>query len=112
MQNVDTWEQYAEMIDRGELPLGRAYRHTADERLIRETILQLKRGSIRPGLLRAEVRRGRRDRFAPAWQSIKADGYPGRGFRGPHRADARGLLRVDVLLHRFFLDKHRNVRYT
>ena len=33
---------------RGELPLGRAYRPTDEERMIRELVLQLKRGSIRP----------------------------------------------------------------
>ena len=32
----------------GEIPLNRAYRPTDEERLIREFILQLKRGSIRP----------------------------------------------------------------
>ncbi len=90
MQNVDTWEQYADMIDRGELPLGRAYRPNADERLIRETILQLKRGSIRPAYFAQKFGVDVRDRFAPAWQSIKADGYLRRGFGGPHCADARG----------------------
>src|SRR3954464_9431769 len=42
MQNLDTWEKYSAAIDRGEIPLGRAYRPTVDERLIREFVLQLK----------------------------------------------------------------------
>ena len=112
MQNVDTWEQYAEMIDRGELPLGRAYRPTADERLIRETVLQLKRGSIRPAYFAQKFGVDVRDRFAPAWQSIKADGYLAEDTADRIALTREGLLRVDVLLHRFFLDKHRNVRYT
>ena len=47
MQNLDTWETYSAAIDRGEIPLGRAYRPTDEERLIRELVLQLKLGSIR-----------------------------------------------------------------
>ncbi len=42
VQNVDTWETYSAAIDRGEIPLGRAYRPTAEERMIREFVLQLK----------------------------------------------------------------------
>jgi len=40
LQNVDTWEQYIEKLDRDELPLGRALPVTPRERLIREMILQ------------------------------------------------------------------------
>ena len=53
VQNLDTWETYSAAIERGELPLGRAYRPTDEERMIREFVLQLKRGSIRPVVLRA-----------------------------------------------------------
>ncbi len=42
------WEKYSAAIARGELPLGRAYRPTAEERMIRELVLQIKLGSIRP----------------------------------------------------------------
>ena len=48
LQNLDTWETYGAAIERGELPLGRAYRPTDDERMIREFVLQMKRGSVRP----------------------------------------------------------------
>ena len=30
MQNLDTWETYAAAIERGELPLSRAYRPTTE----------------------------------------------------------------------------------
>jgi len=112
MQNVDTWEAYAERIDRNELPLGRAYRPTAEERLIREMILQLKRGSIRPPYFARKFDVDVRSRFAPAWQSIKADGHLAEDSADRVALTREGLLRVDVLLHRFFLDRHRNVRYT
>ena len=48
VQNLDTWETYSAAIERGEIPLGRAYRPTDEERMIREFVLQLKRGSVRP----------------------------------------------------------------
>ena len=48
VQNLDTWEAYAAAVGRGELPLSRAYQPTDEERMIRELILQLKLGSIRP----------------------------------------------------------------
>ena len=50
VQNLDTWETYAAAIRRDEIPLNRAYHPTHEERLIREFILQLKLGSIRPAI--------------------------------------------------------------
>ena len=59
LQNVDTWESYRDAIERGEIPLGRAYRPTSEERMIREFVLQLKRGSVRPAYFRGKYRRQR-----------------------------------------------------
>ncbi|HET9369995.1 MAG TPA: coproporphyrinogen-III oxidase family protein [Vicinamibacterales bacterium] len=112
MQNVDTWEAYAAAIERGELPLGRAYRPSDDERLIRETILQLKRGAIRPSYFEAKFGVDVRERFAGVWRSLQDDGYLAPGAPDRIALTRAGLLRVDMLLHRFFLPQHRNVRYT
>jgi len=121
VQNLDTWEAYGAAIDRGEIPLGRAYRPSDDERLIREVILQLKRGSIRPGYFAEKFGVDIRQRFAGVWQSLSDDGYLERragqsvvaGGSGDRIALRReGLLRVDSLLQRFFLPEHRGVRYT
>ena len=112
MQNVDTWETYAAAIERGELPLGRARRPTPDERLIRECILQLKRGAIRPSYFMNKFGVDVRDRFAGVWRELEQD-----GFLAPSQDDRitltrAGLMRVDTLLPRFFLDHHKGVRYT
>jgi oxygen-independent coproporphyrinogen-3 oxidase len=112
LQNVDTWEKYAERIDRGELPLGRAYRPTADERLIRETILQLKRGAVRPAYFAGKFGVDIGERFDPVWQSIARDGFLADRSAERIALTREGLLRVDSLLHRFFLPEHRGVRYT
>jgi len=112
VQNLDTWETYGAAINRGELPLGRAYRPSPDERLIRETILQLKKGAIRPGYFGVKFGVDIRERFADAWASIREDGYLAEFSADSVALTREGLLRVDMLLHRFFLEQHRNVRYT
>jgi oxygen-independent coproporphyrinogen-3 oxidase len=112
MQNVDSWEAYAAALDRGTLPLARAYRPTDDERLIRETVLQLKRGAIRPSYFAAKFGVDIRDRFADVWRSIREDGYLAPDADDRIALTRDGLLRVDMLLHRFFLPEHQGVRYT
>ena len=66
VQNLDTWPKYQAAIERGEIPLGRAYRPTDEERMIREFVLQLKRGSNRPSYFAREVRRRRAVSASPA----------------------------------------------
>src|SRR5262249_36811909 len=46
VQNVDMWEQYLGLLDRGELPLGRALPVSPRQLLIREMTLQLKTGRV------------------------------------------------------------------
>jgi oxygen-independent coproporphyrinogen-3 oxidase len=112
LQNVDTWEAYTDAIRRGGLALGRAYRPTADERLIREFILQLKRGWIRPAYFHDKYGVDVVDRFRMPLSSIADEGLFAE--RTPDRIALTrdGLLRVDVLLRRFFLPEHRDIRYT
>ncbi|HXW07893.1 MAG TPA: coproporphyrinogen-III oxidase family protein [Vicinamibacterales bacterium] len=112
VQNLDTWEKYSAAIEGGELPLGRAYRPNSEERLIRELVLQLKRGSIRPAYFAAKYGVDVRTRFRDALDTLEADGYLAE--RSAHRVaiTREGLLRVDVLLQRFFLPQHAGIRYT
>lgn len=112
VQNLDTWETYLGALDLGELPLGRAYRPSADERLIREVILQLKRGAIRPSYFQQKFGVDVRQRFAGAWQSLAGDGWLAKGDADRVALTRDGLLRVDMLLTRFFLQEHVGVRYT
>ena len=112
MQNIDTWEPYAAAVDSGDVPLGRAYRPSADERLIRETILQLKRGYIRTAYFQEKFGVDVRKHFAAAWESLKDDGYLAATGTDRIALTRDALLRVDLLLQRFFLPEHRNVRYT
>jgi oxygen-independent coproporphyrinogen-3 oxidase len=111
VQNHDTWEAYAAAVDRGEVPLSRAYRPTAEERMIRELVLQLKRGSIRPSYFRDKYQVDVLTRFRGELASLVDGGWLTLG------ADVvsltrEGLLRVDSLLKRFFLPQHAGIRYT
>jgi oxygen-independent coproporphyrinogen-3 oxidase len=112
IQNLDSWEPYSAAIERGDLPLGRAYRPTHEERMIREFVLQMKKGGVRPVYFETKYGVRPLDRFREQLDSLEADGYLAE--RTPDRIalTREGLLRVDVLLHRFFLPAHTGIRYT
>ncbi len=112
MQNLDSWGAYAASIEQGHLPLHRAYRPTEEERLIRELVLQLKLGHVEPDYFQAKYGVDIRSRFVEALSGLRAEGYlNGRG-SSQLELTRDGLLRIDSLLPRFFLEKHTNIRYT
>jgi len=112
MQNLDTWETYAAAVRNGQVPLSRAYRPTDDERLIREVILQLKRGSIAPGYFQQKYGVDIGTRFKAQFDSLADEGYVAARTGQVLSLTRDGLLRVDALLKRFFLPQHLKVRYT
>jgi len=112
MQNLDTWETYSASVERGEIPLGRAYRPTDEERMIREFVLQLKRGSVRPAYFHAKYGVDLLSRFGEPLRSLEAEGFLAVVGEEAVTLSRSGLLRVDVLLPRFFLPAHAGIRYT
>ena len=112
MQNLDSWQPYAEAIQNGQIPLNRAYQPTNEERMIRELVLQLKLGSIRPSYFQNKYQVDVRSRFAPPFESLRQDGYLDELSTDNVRLSRDGLLRVDSLLPRFFLPAHTDIRYT
>ena len=112
VQNMDSWTGYAESVRAGRLPLNRAYQPTDEEKLIRELVLQLKLGTIRPPYFRTKYGVDVRTRFAAAWASLESDGYLARADDHVVALSRDGLLTVDGILPRFFLPKHTNIRYT
>jgi oxygen-independent coproporphyrinogen-3 oxidase len=112
VQNLDTWPKYQEAIERGEIPLGRAYRPTHEERMIREFVLQLKRGSTRPSYFAEKYGVDVLSRFHDALDSLRRDGYLAELSADRIALTRDALLRVDVLLPRFFLPEHTGIRYT
>jgi len=112
VQNLDTWPKYQAAIENGEIPLGRAYRPTDEERLIREFVLQLKRGSNRPSYFEQKYGVDVLSRFGGAIKSLREDGYLAEASADRIALTREGLMRVDVLLPRFFLPEHAGIRYT
>jgi oxygen-independent coproporphyrinogen-3 oxidase len=112
MQNQDTWETYSEAVAAGRVPLRRAYRPTAEERMIRELVLQLKLGRIRPSYFSGKYGVDILQRFHDQFASLKAEGYLAAADDDAVALTRDGLLRVDVLLPRFFLPEHAGIRYT
>jgi coproporphyrinogen III oxidase-like Fe-S oxidoreductase len=112
LQNLDTWETYSAAIARGEIPLNRAYRPTPEERLIRELVLQLKFGSVRPAYFTTKYGVNILQRFAAQFASLDAEGDLKEAGDDIVSLSRQGLLRVDALLPRFFLPQHSGIRYT
>tara|TARA_B100000029_G_scaffold511420_1_gene605408 strand:+ start:2139 stop:3476 length:1338 start_codon:yes stop_codon:yes gene_type:complete len=112
MQNLDSWGPYAAAVEAGNIPLNRAYRPTDEERLIRELVLQLKRGSIHPGYFKNKYHVDVQSRFEGPFASLNNDGYLSELSADMVQLSREGLLRVDSLLPRFFLPVHTEIRYT
>ncbi len=112
LQNKDTWETYSEAILRGELPLGRAYRPTPEERMRRELVLQLKKGRLDPQYFAAKYQADIVRQFQDQWNALARDGYLSQATPAGVVLTRDGLMRVDSLLPRFFLPQHTNIRYT
>jgi oxygen-independent coproporphyrinogen-3 oxidase len=112
MQNLDRWETYSAAIRAGELALGRAYRPTDEERLIREMVLQLKSGSIRPPYFRDKYGVDIVSRYREPLAQLHERGYLQTATADVISLTRAGLLRVDSLLPHFFRPEHRGIRYT
>ena len=112
MQNLDTWETYSAAIGRGEIPLGRAYRPTGEERMIRELVLQLKLGSVRPAYFKEKYGVDLLERFRDELAALATEGYVTEASKRIVALSRQGLLRVDTLLPRFFMPEHVGIRYT
>jgi oxygen-independent coproporphyrinogen-3 oxidase len=112
LQNLDRWETYRDAVQADQLPLSRGYRPNPEERMIREFILQLKRGSIRPEYFQAKYGVNVLERFRSQLNDVAAQGFLAQCNANRVALTRDGLMRVDMLLHGFFLPQHAGVRYT
>ncbi len=111
-QNLPEWDEYIDpLLKESRLPLGRALRPTKHQSLIREMILQLKRGYLDAGYFRDKFETDILDEWHAEWQS-HADGEM-LTIDGNHiELTSKGLLHADALLPPFFEAEHQGVRYT
>jgi len=109
-QNEHSLEPYHQRIDAGELPIHRAYELDREELAIREFILQLKLGELDAGYFREKFSLDPLTR----WSGILGEQVDA-GFieleGDTIKTTSAGLLRVDQLLHDFFLPRHKGARY-
>src|SRR5208282_3003457 len=111
IQNVDGWDQYVDMLQKGELPLGRALPVKPRELLTREMILQLKTGRLDPAYFRGKFGSDILSEFGEGFRRL-ADGGDVRLENGGVLLTRQGLLQIDRLLPTFFDPEYRGTRYT
>lgn len=109
-QNHHDFKPYVDAVNAGRLPVHRALTPSAEERYIREFMLQLKLGSVRGAKFTEKFGIAPEQQFAAPLASLKAQGFLSNG--GDRIGLTReGLLQVDRLLHEFFKPEHRTGRY-
>ncbi len=111
IQNVDTWEAYLEKLDKGELPIGRAFPTLERDRLIREIVLLLKTGHLDVPYFQQKYGVDIRDAFQPALAKLQEEGWL--TVTGESIDTTReGLLQIDRHLPIFFDLQYVSSRYT
>jgi oxygen-independent coproporphyrinogen-3 oxidase len=111
LQNVDTWEQYVEKLNRGEIPLGRAFPTTERDRLVREVVLLLKTGHLDVGYFRDKYGVDVRDEFRAAFDQLQGEGWL-TASGGSIDCTPDGLIQIDRHLPAFFDPQYVGSRYT
>ena len=110
-QNKPEWEDYCGELENGHLPLGRGMKTTPHQRLVRELVLQLKRGTLDGSYFQEKFGINIFDEWSEVWKRYEQEGYLQR-VDDQVKLSRAGLLRVDGLLSAFFEPEHRDVRYT
>lgn len=111
-QNKAEWEDYlTDLLEHSRLPLGRAYKPTPLQSLIRELILQLKCGVLDVGYFREKYDVDILEQFSDVWNSHRENGFLEYD-QDQVRLTRKGLLHADGLLPPFFEEQFRGVRYT
>jgi oxygen-independent coproporphyrinogen-3 oxidase len=100
-QNEPHWDAYLQSVESGTLPIARGMVPTPRERLIRELILQLKRGRLETSRLHDKFGVDVLDAWADVWSGLQDQGFLTICDR-EIALTRQGLLQVDSLLHRFF----------
>jgi oxygen-independent coproporphyrinogen-3 oxidase len=111
LQNLDTWEMYLAALERGELPLGRAYPTTPRDRLIREVVLLLKTGHLDVDYFRQKHGVDIREEFRTAFETLQNEGWLSVNGESID-CSPDGLMQIDRHLPAFFDSRYRTIRYT
>ena len=112
-QNHPEWEQYCGALEAGELPLSRGLLLSQHQRLVREMILQLKRGYLNVAYFRDKFDVDILEQWPDVWSEYEQEGHcTVDRDAGQIKLSREGLLQVDSLLPPFFEPQFQGVRYT
>lgn len=111
-QNKTEWGDYTKsLLEDNKLPLYRGMKPTSHQLLIREMILNLKKGYLDTTYFTQKFGVNVLEHFADVWQSHVDDGYL--TIDGDRvNLTRQGLLHADAMLPPFFEQQHQGVRYT
>lgn len=109
-QNVHNFEEYVRVLETDQLPILRAASLTPKQRLIREMVLQLKTGRLKPGYFLGKFGVDIWDEFRPVYERLAKEKLLQRD-DDMIKLTRQGLLEVDELLPEFFEPELRSVRY-
>ncbi len=110
-QNSSTLRSFGEHVDSGVLPLRRARRLSADERLTRDLVLGLKTGCLDAARFRELHGSGSLSRFAALLDDLEQGGWIVAS-NDEIRLSRSGLIHVDRFAPLFYAPEHSGVRYT
>ncbi len=111
-QNKAEWADYiGDLTTEGKLPIGRAMVPTEYQKLVREMILQLKRGYLNSEYFQEKFGINIVSNWKQVWQNHVDQGMLVID-NGQIRLTRQGLLQVDQLLSSFFESQFQGVRYT
>ena len=111
-QNKADMKQYqSDLLEEGKLPLGRAFTPTPHQALIREMILQLKRGFLEVDYFRQKFDVDILDHWQEQFQAHQSDGMLSFD-QDRIELTRKGFLHADALLPIFFEPEHQGIRYT
>ena len=111
-QNQPEWRGYIDpLLEDGRLPIMRGLTPTPHQSLIREMILQLKKGHLDAGYFRDKYRAEILEEWQSVWQDYVEDKML--TIDGDRiELTRKGFLHADGLLPAFFEPEHQGVRYT
>lgn len=111
-QNHPEWSGYVDaLLKEHRLPLHRGLKLTAHQSLVREMILQLKRGYLDAAYFRNKYGTEILEHWQPQWQEHVRNGML--SISGDRiELTRQGFLHADALLPVFFEPQHQGVRYT
>lgn len=110
-QNQADVGPYMTEIEAGGLPIFRAYPTNEEERFVREFVLQLKLGHVTAKYFRDKYGVDPLEKYPNELQKLVDENFF--SVDGDDiRVSREGMLQIDRLLHGFFLEHHRDARYT